>query len=255
MRSGTTSKRGVHSLLLGDVTEPELVEVWNASDRVSLRTRPAGAARLTLVPGDIAGSEFASKDPDIVERCRELFLRLEEEFGFIVVDLSAGRSYATEMALSVTAGPGAVTSPSRWLVFHRWTKQHVVAAAGLVYGEKGILDTGHDLGHDPDELLDRLRFVRTATIDPQAPDLAGLRPTQLAWLQDRHHELQQLAKQLKAGRAMLLGSIPLDPILQWQEQLLTSNDLYTRQVANPVTVAAIEQLTTSVHDPEAWEGL
>jgi hypothetical protein len=255
IRSGTDSKRGLHSYLLGDVTEPELVELWTASDRSSLRNRPAGAGRLTLLPGDVASGEFATRDPAIVERCRRLFQRLEEEFAFIVVDLSAGRSFATEMSLAVTAGPDSVKSLSRWLVFHRWTRQHVVAAAGLVYEEKGILDTGARLGHDREELLDRLRFVRTATIDPNAPDLAGLRPAQLAWLQDRHQELLQLAKELKAGRGMLLGEIPLDPILQWQEQLLTNSDLYARQVANPVTVQALETLTDRVHDAISWERL
>lgn len=255
LRSGTTSKRGLHSYLQGDVSEPEFVELWTASDRSSLRNRPAGAGRLTLLPGDIAGGEFATRDPAIVDRCRRLFHRLDEEFPFVVVDLSAGRSYATEMSLAVTAGKGAVKCMTRWLVFHRWTRQHVVAAADLVYGEKGILDTGDRLGHDADDLLDRLRFVRTALIDPNAPDLAGLRPPQLAWLQDRNQELQALAKELGAGRGMLLGTIPLDPILQWQEQLLTNNDLYARQVANTVTVEALETLTHRIHDEESWERL
>lgn len=255
MRSGTTSKRGVHQYLMGEAADFQQVEVWSASDRASLRNRPGGAGRLALVPGDVAGSEFTARDPEMIERCRRLFLRLEEEFDFIVVDLSAGRSYATEMVLTITAGDDAVASPSRWLVFHRWTRQHVVAAAGLVYGEKGILDTGERLGHDPDDLLQRLRFVRTALINPDSPDLAGLRPPQLSWLKERNQELLLLAKRLKTGRSMMLGSVPLDPILQWQEQLLTGSDLHARQVANPVTVAAIEALTNNVHDPEAWERL
>ncbi|HVI17738.1 MAG TPA: hypothetical protein VM712_05145, partial [Gaiellales bacterium] len=68
----------------------------------------------------------------------------------------------------------------RWLVFHRWTRQHIIAAEGLVFGENGLLDIGEDRGHDRGDLSRRIRFVRTAVVDPDSPDLAGLRAEQLA---------------------------------------------------------------------------
>lgn len=46
----------------------------------------------------------------MVERCVELFLRLNAEFELIVVDLSAGRSYAAELAIAVTFAPGYVAN-------------------------------------------------------------------------------------------------------------------------------------------------
>jgi hypothetical protein len=255
MQSGTRSGKGTHAYLLGESAEFERVDLWAASDRRSLRSRPAGAGRLALVPGDVAHGEFSARGPAVVERCRELFQHLEAEFEFTVVDLSAGRSYATELVLTVTAPPDPVADETKWLVFHRWTRQHIVAAAGLVYDENGILDTGTDLGHKRHDLLDSLRFVRTAVIDTNASDHAGLRPAQLAWFEERDQELVRLATDLEVGRGMMLGAIPLDPILQWQEQLLTDSDLYTRQVANAETVHEIVALTQRVHDHDAWERL
>jgi hypothetical protein len=252
---GTESGRGLHAYVQGEVAEPEQWNLWTTSDRQSLRNRPARAGRMIHYPGDAGGGEFVNADPGMTDRCRQLFLRLEEEFALSVIDLSAGRSLATRIALTVTADSDPASPPSRWLVFHRWTRQHVTAAHGLVYGGNGILDTGVKLGHDREKLLDRLRFVRTAVIDPTAPDLSGLRTPQLSWLTERNDDLQKLAAELDLGRTMRLGSVPLDPILQWHEQLLTDSDLYARQVANAATVEAFEDLATRVLDADAWERL
>jgi hypothetical protein len=250
LSGGTTSGRGLHAYFQGRVTEPEHWNLWAASDRASLRNRPAGAGRMLHLPGDAGGGEF-NLDGLMIERCQQLFLRLEEEFAVSIVDVSAGRSYALRMALAATAGPGAVPDVSRWLVFHRWTRQYITAAHSLVYGEHGILDSGVKLGHDREELLDALRFVRTAVVDPDAPALSGLRTPQLSWLHERDQDLHLHAAALQMGQFMRLGSVPFDPILQWHEQLLTDSDLYSRQVADAVTVEAFEDLATGLLS-ETW---
>jgi hypothetical protein len=250
---GTTSRRGLHGYFQGDVVEPEEVDLWSMSDRNSVRDRPAGAGRMVLVPGDAGGGEFSTTDPAMTDRCRRLFAWAEGEFDLTIVDLSAGRSFALQMALAVTGGLHPAVPRSRWMVFHRWTMQHVVAAHGLVHAEQGILDVGTKLGHDREQLLDRIRFVRTALVDPNAPDLQGLRPSQLAWLSERNDELNLRARELRLGRSWMLGSVPLDPVLQWHEQLLTDSDLYGRDVANAVTVAAFADLAERLLDDTAWE--
>jgi len=252
---GTTSERGLHEYFQGSVSEPETVSIWDASDRNSIRNRPAGTGRMVLVPGDAGAGEFSGPFTIMADRCRRLLRWASSEFDLTIVDLSAGRSFALQLALAVTGGPDPVVPLSRWMVFHRWTMQHVVAAHGLVYGEQGILDTGIKLGHDKETLLDRVRFVRTAIIDPNAPDLAGLRPPQLTWLSERNTELHQRAGELQLGRTMTLGEVPLDPIFQWHEQLLTDSDLYGRNVANKVTVDRIEELSRRLLDDDAWERL
>jgi hypothetical protein len=251
---GTTTGHGTHSYLQGRSASEESWDVWEHSERTSLRQRPPGTGRLALVPGDAGGGEF-SFEPDAVERCIDLFLRLHSEFEVVLVDLSAGRSYAAEIVIAATMRPEMAGVTTRWLVFHRWTRQHIMAANGLVYGDRGLLDIGEAHGRPRAEFLDDIRFVRTAIVDPNAPDLAGLRPPQLAWLREANRELQRLAAELNVGRSAMLGAVPLDPILQWREQLITDADVWARHVANQATVEAFEAIAKSMIDQQAWEQL
>jgi hypothetical protein len=249
-----TTEGGLHSYLRGKVAEPYSVNVWSESDRDSLRSQPAGAGRLVLFPGDASGGEFAS-GPDIVKRCVELFLRVEEEFDLCLIDLSAGRSHAIDAVLAASADAALRSVICRWLVFHRWTRQHIIAAAGLVFGEKGIVDAGAMRGHDRDALMRAIRFVRTAVVDPNAPELAGLRASQVAWLRDCNYDLQRLASQHGIGRTAVLGTVPLDPVLQWREQLISDDDVALTQIANQPTVDAFAALAARLTDDASWEGL
>jgi hypothetical protein len=254
LNRGTTTGGGTHSYLHGRSNSEEVWDVWEHSGRTSLRQRPPGTGRLALVPGDAGGGEF-SFDDDTVERCIDLFLRLHGEFEVVLVDLSAGRSYAAEIVIAATSTPEMAGVTTRWLVFHRWTRQHVVAAAGLVFGERGLLDIGETHGRDRERFIEDIRFVRTALVDPNAPDLAGLRPAQLAWLREANRDLQRLAAEMDVGRSTLLGSVPLDPLLQWREQLITDSDVWARHVANQATIEAFESIAKSMVDEQAWERL
>lgn len=246
-----TSCGGVHSYLQGDISEPERLDVWEKAERLSIRHRPDAAGELVLFPGDAGGGEFAST-PDIISRCIDLFGRLESEFELTVVDLSAGRSYATDIVLQVLASPAMDNVVSRWLVFHRWTRQHIVAADGLVNGEFGLINTGALLGHDEAALRASIRFVRTAFVDPDAASLRGLDAPQIAWLHECNNDLHRMAGDLKVGRTRMIGEIPLDPVLQWREQLLTNSDTRTRKVANLATVQAFATLAGDLFSDEAW---
>jgi hypothetical protein len=245
---------GLHSYLI-DGAEPTEITVWGTSEREALRVRPGGAGQLTLMPGDRGRGEFASS-PDIVRRCADLLMRVDEEYDLVLVDLSAGRSYAAEIVLEATAMPELKDSVvARWLVFHRWTRQHIIAANNLVRGPQGILETAARKGHDPALMEDRIRFVRTAVLDPSAPEQAGLRSEQSTWLDVCNRRLSELASRSKVGRAYLLGMIPLDPMLQWQEQLISNNDVLLRRTANERTVTAFEELAKKIVDDSSWEGL
>jgi hypothetical protein len=243
---------GLHSYLVDGIAVPARIDVWAESERDALRGRPAGVGRLTLFPGDSGRGEFQAH-PGIVERCADLLVRADEEFDLVIVDLSAGRSYATEIVLAATATLPHIEA--RWLVFHRWTRQHIIAASSLVHGEQGILKSGAQLGHDPAALKSAVRFVRTAVLDPASPDQAGLRPEQLAWLDVCNRRLQDLASRLKVGRTTVLAEIPLDPVLQWQEQLLSNDDVWLHRTANQRTVNAFDDLAKKVVDDDAWIGL
>jgi hypothetical protein len=249
-----TAAGGLHSYLQGAVPRAHRLDVWRESDREGLQGRPDGAGRLTLLPGDTGGGEFPG-DKEIIRRCVALLLRMEEEFEFTLVDLSAGRSFATNIVLAACASPELRSVNTRWLVFHRWTRQHIIAAQGLVAGTRGIIETGVSLGLKKEALASSIRFVHTAVVNPNSDELAGLRAEQVAWLRECNIELQRLASSLKVGRATLFGSVPLDPVLQWREQLITDFDTMTRQIANRATVDSFKQIAEQLDSDDAWIGI
>jgi hypothetical protein len=249
-----TNRGGLHSYLQGKASEPDKVDIWTGSDRENIRAKPLGAGRLVLAPGDVGGGEFAT-NPEIVRQCIRLFLRAEEEFDLCLVDLSAGRSQAVQTVLEATAQRELRHVTCRWLVFHRWTRQHILAAEGLVYGDRGLLKAGMEIGHDLEGLRSSIRFVRAAVVDPDSEQLAGMRPSQVAWLRNCDRGLQELASRHRLGRTSVLGIIPLDPMLQWREQLISDDDVWATQVANAETVKAFEELARRLVDETAWETL
>jgi hypothetical protein len=248
-----TEHGGLHSYLQGRASEPTRMDVWSVTDRQNLVDHSAIPGALVLYPGDRGGGEF-SVNPDVVRRCTEFFVRLDEEFDVSLIDLSAGRSHAIDMALAATAQESLRHTVTRWMVYHRWTKQHIVAAAGLVFGDRGILETGRECGHDEEQLRDAIRFVRTAVLELDSPDLAHLRGAQAAWLETCDLELQTEAAKKSLGRGTLLGQTPIEPVLQWREQLISTDDV-TNGIANAETLAAFEGLAHKLTDDSAWEGL
>ncbi|GAA4918043.1 CobQ/CobB/MinD/ParA family nucleotide binding protein [Stackebrandtia albiflava] len=249
-----TPHGGLHAYLRGLCEAPHRVNVWLDSEREAIRRRPDEAGELVLCPGDVGGGEFEG-DPQVVSRCADLFLAQEAEFDLTFVDLSAGRSYATQIALQVLAMPALEPVAARWLVFHRWTRQHLLAADGLVNGERGLIKTGTSLGHDEQRLRDMIRFVRTAVVDPDSRSLAGLTAPQVAWLHECNDELHEMAGRLGAGRTGSIGRIPHDPVLQWREQILTNADTRTRKTANLATVRAFVDLTEKLTPEYSWVSL
>ncbi|MEU6355302.1 SCO2523 family variant P-loop protein [Streptomyces sp. NPDC047072] len=244
-------KDGLHSYLRGGCGEPERIDVWARTEHPELRLRPVGAGRLVLLPGDLSGGEFAI-DADTLRRCADLLLRLSGEFDLVLVDLSAGRSFAMEMALTVTSMPETRGLPARWLVYHRWTRQHVVAAAGLVHGSRGIVAGGVARGHDEELLRGAIRFVRAAVPDADSPVWSQLTPAQAAWLRECDLSLRELAAELGVGYARVLGSTPLEPVLQWREQLITDTDVDDRGIVTPQTRQALMDLADRLTDDKAW---
>jgi hypothetical protein len=236
------SGNGLHEYLYGEAVEPKRIDVWEETNRERLR-RPIGARRLVLIPGTHGGSEFLHMDDDMVQRCADLFQRLHEEFEFCIVDLSAGRSAAMDLVLRATMSGRVAEIPARWLVFHRWTRQHVIAAGHLVHGEAGLIKYGVECGFDPVKLQEMISFVRTAVIDPDGDSARILTAAQQAWLVQTDAELEVLASTCRLGKDLCAGSVPLDPVLQWREQLITDGDVQSTRAANAATVNALQKLT------------
>lgn len=241
---------GLHDYLNGRAPEPRRLDVWELSARESVK-KPPGGGRLDLYPGTRGGSSFVV-DEDTVTRCVDLINRVNEQYDLCIVDLSAGRSFAAQLALQTLAHPALSGLEARWLVFHRWTRQHIYAAKSLVHGVHGLIDTGLANGLTEDRMLRMIRYVRTAVIDPHGPDSAGLRPSQQAWLWECDQDLERLASRAQLGQNRRIGSIPLEPVLQWREQLLTDRDVLVTKVANVETTIELRRLTALLLDETPW---
>jgi hypothetical protein len=248
-----TSLGGTHSYLLGEQGTVDRVDVGTATDRTELKRVGPRSGRLVLFPGDEGGAEFLTCDQEMVQRCVELLVTLEQEFQVVVVDLSAGRSIALEITLKATALPQLRRHTARWLIFHRWTRQHILAASGLVYGQNGLLQSGALYGHDRDELLGSLRYVRTAVPDTNS-HLSAQRAAQAAWLQEQDAALRRLATANRLGTTAVLGATPIEPVLQCREQLILDSDV-NAHIANNETAQAYIELARSLVDNATWERL
>ncbi len=51
---------------------------------------------------------------------------------------------------------------------------------------------------------------------------------------------------------MVLGTVPLEPILQWREQLITEEDVLATQIANKETLEALEEIARRLTDDAYW---
>jgi hypothetical protein len=240
---------GLHAYLEGGSPEPLKVNLWTASEASGLRERPAGAEKLVLMPGSLGGSDFP-RTKEKVSRCVELFLSVEEQFELSIIDLSAGRSYAVDIALEAAAQAPLKNVTMRWLVFHRWTHQHILAASNLA---SAIIDVGVAAHrHNRVELTRSLRFVRTAVIGLDDLPSEGLRSSQLSFLNKYNDKLIELADRFNVGDTRMLGAVPMDPLLQWREQLISDDDVWDLGIANERTVTAFEAIATDLFDEQAW---
>ncbi|MET9388374.1 SCO2523 family variant P-loop protein [Streptomyces sp. NPDC002928] len=243
--------RGLHSYLKGETGEPLRVDIWARTEHYVLRDKPDRSGRLVLLPGDRSGGEFVT-DTENLHRCVDLILRLKREFNVIVVDLSAGRSYAMDLALAASAQEELRRIKARWLIYHRWTRQHVMAAAELVGGKQGIVSAGEEMGHDRQALLGSIRFVRAAVPDLESSLWSQMPPAQSAWMRQYNKQLETIAADLGIGRSRVLGSVPLEPVLQLREQLITDQDVLDSRIANIETWQAMGVLAERLADDKYW---
>lgn len=247
---GVKGNTGLHSYLLRESTVLTRLDVRAESDREELRSPQPGFGKLVLLPGDESGAEFTKFDDDTVKHCADLLLTLDREFDVTFVDLSAGRSVAVQIALMATALEAFRQRTVRWLVFHRWTRQHILAANGLVHGDFGLVKVGAAYGHNPATLLESIRYIRTAV--PATNAFTGGEFAQSAWLKKQHDELKDLAAKKNLGNTWLLGETPIEPVLQWREQIILDVDVHAK-IANEATTRAFSTIARRLMAPDWGE--
>ncbi|MFB8276227.1 SCO2523 family variant P-loop protein [Nocardia colli] len=252
MDRGVSGKQGLHEYLNNRITIPARCDIRSETNRKDLHAL-RHPYQLTLFPGDRGGGEFPAS-AQVVKQCVELLMICQQEFDVTFVDLSAGRSAALEIVLRATAAESLREVPARWLVFHRWTRQHILAANGLVHGPNGLLEAGQKCGHDVGDLLESVRYIRTAVPPTNEGSGDKDRGPQWAWLRKQNEALEQLALANQLGSSVKLGTTPMEPVLQWREQLILDADVDAK-IANEETVTAFKELAVELMDDATWERL
>ena len=80
------------------------------------------------------------------------------------------------------------------------------------------------------------------------------RAAQAAWLQEQDTALKRLASANRLGNTAVLGSTPMEPVLQWREQIILDSDV-NAHIANAETAAAYTELARRLVDTAMWERL
>ncbi|MFE2581462.1 ParA family protein, partial [Streptomyces sp. NPDC059378] len=136
--------------------------------------------------------------------------------------------------------------------YPRCPPQQVPPAAQLVGARQGIVSAGEVMGHDRQTLLGSIRFVRAAVPDLKSALWSEVPPAQSAWMREYNKQLETIAADLGIGRSRVLGSVPLEPVLQLREQLITDRDVFDRGIANVETWQAMGELAERLADDKYW---
>ena len=145
------------------------------------------------------------------------------ESDIVFLDVRSGLSHLVAALLD----PAFSSLISGWLVFHRWTTQHLAAAANLVES----LSTNSV----------PVYRIKTAVID--ATDERY--PAKMRnWLQGQARDLETLDKQIET-LAPEIGRIPLEPTLMVKERIIHQDEI-ADSLAFPETVEAYCRVASKI---------
>lgn len=222
----TGAERGVHDVLRGDVEAQRATEllhnVW-ANKRIS-----AGgyAGQFKLLPGNRDAYEGLEWNGANLRNLRDLLVTLRTSFDYILADLRSG--------VSLVAGafdqPEFADIVAGWIILHRWTPQHLA-------GTSDLLET---LQAQDREIL----LVRTAQVDPASypPKQQGVFLKVDAELERRYRDLVRATTGARA-----IGVVPLEPLLQWREQIITDDDV-AKGLASKGIVESFDSIARALMD-------
>lgn len=206
--TGTRDGLGVHSFLRGRPAQigsvaSALISVWGDN----LHPTSDHAGNFALLPGT-RGGDIDLDAEGIRDGLRYIFDEISGRFDYVFADLRSGLS---NVAAALTQ-PEFKDDDVTWLFFYRWTPQQL---AGL----EDLAERVADSYREPPGA--RVGFVRTAFSDPAGYD--GPLQTYVLDLHAKLDRQEQRAKDRVDG-GLVLGAVPLDPILQWEERILREVD-------------------------------
>lgn len=180
-----------------DFARDTLIDVWQAVDHLP-RPGVGKAGRLRLLPGSRERLGWRLVPVEHQGRILAQILGgLLDDYDHVLLDVRSGASDAVSAVLAADRELRAV----QWLVFFRWTHQHLAGATDLC---ERLSNNGAKLG-----------LIRTAFGDPT--DMGG-------WFREQNNALRARASET-LGDWEIITDIPVEPMLQWKEAIVTSNDL------------------------------
>lgn len=229
--AGAPPGEGIHDVLLGNIPPEDLPElerdVWTSSSIRHLRTFRCGDFR--IVPGTETGGDMLLSHQDRQHRDRlvRVLEQLLSRYDFVFCDLRSGIGAVAEAFVSRPV----VEYLDTWLLFHRWTHQHLV----------GVIDLARGLS-EATEGPTSFMSIRTAAIDPD-----GVPQEARAWVNQRNDELMAEYNRLRSATdppLKDLGRVPSEILLQWSECILTSEVAKTE--ATHTTIEAFRQIASKL---------
>lgn len=220
------ARLGIQTLLAQDAPagvplEEVLIDLNRAEFKERLTFSGSNHGAFYLLPGNSQQRELVD-EVSMVPILDDVLRRLSSQFDLVLIDVRAGKSGVVRAILEVGVG----LPHFQWLLFYRWTHQHLAAAHDMVHTLRET-DRGRSLEIVP---IATARIARESVGDH-------------LWFQQQYDDLR-----VREDReiARLVGrdpfAIPFDRVFQWKEQIL----LPSRREASPATVTAFRELASAL---------
>lgn len=221
------AKRGIQSLLSANGARQSLDGVLLDLRRERfvdpLVFTGANPGAFHLLPGNAEQKELVS-EAEMGPILAEALTWLATSFDLVLVDVRAGKSAALRAMLDAASG----LEHFAWLLFYRWTHQHLSAARDMIA----------TLEHWSQAYEMRRTIVPVSTARIRRSQVVG-KP----WFEHQYNTLEvredrEIAQRL--GRPA--ESIPFDNVFQWKEQILCG----PRHQGDAATVDAFRDLASDL---------
>lgn len=196
--------RGVNRVIDAPIPPNEAAELcvsvadYSSSAAVRMDLQ-AQSGRFDLLPGKREMNENLAEFDVMGAVLDSILEELVDHYDYVFLDVSSG----TDSALYALAqGRTDLT----WVVFYRWTPQHLAGFARL------ILELRDQMGQE------NILGVRTAFINPTVYQGTN----GYAWFAEQNRSLEQLARSLLQERDPTVATISRDDTLLWKEGILSA---------------------------------
>lgn len=201
-----------------------LIDIWSSRDFANIH-KSGIIGDFRLLPGS---KHLGDLDKNTLKkRIPDLIMALKERFDIVYLDLRSGASDLVDI-LRQSSRDETEFAPDRWLCHFRWTRQHLVGIEDILEMLKGIDNS-------------RKSLIRTAFISPTEIASGALRTLVINQNQDMQNRLKNMNVGGVSPWDLIVGTIPLDSILQWKESIIT-RDMVTTQLAKEETYQAYQSV-------------